>query len=71
MDDIIFEMKAINSSACTVSSKSRSQTLSYYDYDTNFCNQWNVLSRAGEIKTLAPNHCKFQPKNIEKTCAKY
>jgi|JI10StandDraft_1071094.scaffolds.fasta_scaffold295332_1 hypothetical protein len=71
VDDIIFEVQAINDSACHVSSKSRSQSLSYYDYETNFCNQWNVLSRVGTIKTLTPNHCNFQPDNNEERCAKY
>lgn len=59
VDDIIFEFKAINESACQVASKSRSQTMSYYDYDTNFCNMWNPLSRAGSVKTQTANHCRF------------
>lgn len=37
VDDIIFEYKQ-SGSDCVVNSKSRSQTLSYYDYETNYCN---------------------------------
>eukprot|EP00178_Gracilaria_changii_P004817 TRINITY_DN17840_c0_g1_i1.p1 TRINITY_DN17840_c0_g1~~TRINITY_DN17840_c0_g1_i1.p1 ORF type:complete len:159 (+),score=19.05 TRINITY_DN17840_c0_g1_i1:2-478(+) len=71
VDDIIFEMQPVNDATCTVNSKSRSQSFSYYDYNTNFCNMWNVLSRAGDMKSNVANHCKFQPDNIEKACAKY
>ena len=44
VDDIMFTVSpSTNNDTCTVTGKSRSQTLSYYDYETNFCNLYNVL----------------------------
>ena len=48
VDDIQFVYTAPDAAdfqkkGCTVSAKSRSQTLSYYDYNTNYCNMWNVF----------------------------
>ena len=71
VDDIIFEFTAVGDSACNVSSKSKSRTLSYYDYETNYCNMWNVLSRAGDMKDLKTNHCKWVPSDATTRCAKY
>ena len=43
VDDILFSVSGSGSS-CTVVGKSRSQSMSYYDYDTNFCNIYNVFT---------------------------
>ena len=78
VDDILFEYfgdsKDFQAKGCTVSAKSRSQSLSYYDYDTNFCNMWNVLKEvSGPGMTIKVDQCKFQPKEeeIAATCAVY
>ena len=47
VDDISFEFNGdpdnFQAPGCTVNGKSRSQTLSYYDYNTNYCNMWNLI----------------------------
>ena len=49
VDDIMFEYfgdpKNFRAPGCTVISKSRSQSISFYDDKTNFCNMWNVLEQ--------------------------
>ena len=35
---------------CKVEGKSRSRSLSYYDYDTNYCNMWNVFQQIPEAR---------------------
>lgn len=45
-DDIIFELKPSGNS-CIVNSKSRSESPSVYDYETNYCNQWTVHQKVG------------------------
>ena len=73
VDDIIF-MVGGDGSTCTVQSKSRSQTLSYYDYDTNFCNMYNVFRSSG-VAFSAPKvgDCKWVPADADltATCDKY
>ena len=39
VDDIIFELSSV-SGGCAVNMRSRSETLSVYDYSTNYCNRW-------------------------------
>ena len=70
VDDIIFQLTQ-SGPDCVVNAKSRSQTMSYYDYDTNYCNMWNVLSRSGTITDLSTSECKWVPDDITTTCAKY
>ena len=61
---------------CTVKAMSRSQTLSYYDYNTNYCNMWNVLETVGgadnqALKDVTTSDCKWVPEDPKTTCAKY
>lgn len=42
VDDIAFEF-VDGCDGCSIWARSRSQSLSYYDYSTNFCNMWNPL----------------------------
>lgn len=51
VDDIAFEFSA-SGSGCQVSSRSRSQSLSYYDYSTNYCNMWNPIKHSGAFQGL-------------------
>ena len=72
VDDIEFVSSGNSNGTCKISSKSRSQTLSYYDYDTNYCNMYNVLRQTGaSFSTPATNECKWVPDNAATTCNKY
>ena len=48
VDDVLFEFFGdptdFRVPGCTVKAKSRSQSLSVYDYNTNYCNMWNVIN---------------------------
>ena len=46
VDDIEFLLSGTGST-CTINAKSQSQSLSYYDYDTNYCNMYNVFKSSG------------------------
>ena len=76
VDDIIFEYfgnpKDFRVKGCKVKGRSRSQSLSYYDYDTNYCNMWNVFQQVKDsgIK-LEEEECKWAPKDPATACAKY
>ena len=74
VDDIIFEVKGAQNGGCTVSSRSRSQTLSYYDYNTNYCNMYNVVRMSGlGFSSLTDSNCKWNltPDNRDEVCNKY
>ena len=43
VDDVEFVLSEVAYRTCKVTAKSRSQSLSYYDYSTNFCNMYNVI----------------------------
>ena len=49
-------------SGCKITGKSRSQSLSYYDYYTNYCNMYNPLRKSGlDIHVPYTNNCKYEP----------
>jgi hypothetical protein len=75
IDDVIFELSGASAIAnsCKVLSRSRSRKLSYYDYDTNFCNMYNVFRTSGlTFSKVAPTKgsCKWVPDDL-KLCDKY
>lgn len=70
IDDIGFEFTESNGS-CTVTSKSRSETLSVYDYSTNYCNMWNVLNTTGVFANTKVHDCAYPAADPTTTCAKY
>ena len=70
IDDIIFETEASNGD-CLITSKSKSETLSYYDYETNFCNMWTVHNDVGGFSNLSTTECKFVPTDPVTRCAVY
>lgn len=70
VDDISFQF-ASTSAGCQVSSKSRSQSLSYYDFSTNYCNMWNPLKYTGSFQNLAVSDCKFPTDEPAVTCNTY
>ena len=74
-DDVEFTVATTGSNGtCAVQSKSRSQSLSYYDYDVNYCNQYNVIRSCG-LSFSAPttSECKWVPKpeDLTTTCDRY
>eukprot|EP00347_Sterkiella_histriomuscorum_P005487 403356427 len=70
IDDILFETSQKDSD-CVVTSKSRSQALSYYDYETNFCNMWAVHNTTNGFSDLTTNNCTFVPSDPKSRCAIY
>ena len=70
VDDIIFEFIPSGSN-CLVKSKSRSQSMSIYDYETNYCNMYNPHRYLGGFSNLATTECKYVPKDANETCNKY
>ena len=74
IDDILFVfLNSGNSTnpSCDVQSRSRSQTLSYFDYDTNYCNMWTVFQGVGGYQIIRTNKCEWIPDNAKKICAIY
>ena len=80
-DDVIFELEDVvveddglnQASYCKIEARSRSQSFSEYDFDTNFCNMWNVLSRVEGMGEVDITRCAYYPKDseIQTTCDKY
>lgn len=70
VDDIAFQF-AQTSAGCQVSSRSRSQSLSYYDYSTNYCNMWNPIKFTGAFSGLSVSDCKFPAEDPTTTCNIY
>ena len=71
--DFFGDSENFNAKGCKITSKSRSRTLSYYDYSTNYCNMWNVLQTIPEAKKTAvtTDSCKWVPEDPLTICAKY
>ena len=71
--DYFGDEKNFQAKGCRVEGKSRSRTLSYYDYNTNYCNMWNVFNQIPEAKNLTAqtDQCKWVPKDPATTCMKY
>ena len=59
---------------CTIVGKSRSQSLSYYDYNVNFCNIYNPLRGTGFdgdiTSSTKVSNCNF-PASSASTCDRY
>lgn len=68
VDDQIFEFSQ-KGQDCNVQARSRSQINSYYDYDTNYCNMWNVLNSIGGMTNQSVSNCNFRPDDDAVTCA--
>ena len=69
-DDQLFEF-ASNDTGCSVTGRSRSQSMSYYDYSVNFCNLWNVYNGTGNAFTYSVGKCGYPADDPATTCAKY
>lgn len=70
IDDQIFVLTQ-DGDNCNVAAKSRSRTNSYYDYDTNYCNMWNVLNSVAQFENLTTSECQWVPEDAVATCAIY
>ena len=73
VDDVEFVLSGTGET-CNVSAKSQSQSLSYYDYDTNYCNMYNVFRSSGvKFSPVTTSQCNWVPKpeDLEATCNKY
>ena len=73
VDDIEFTLTGTKA-VCSITAKSQSETLSYYDYDTNYCNMYNVFKKSGiEFTPVTTSECSWIPKpaDLEATCNKY
>ncbi len=76
VDDLTFWLDT-NGDRCEIVALSVSQPVSIYDYDTNFCNLWNLFFNAPFNFSVhygnEKDGCKFHPdQGKEKdTCAKY
>ena len=74
VDDIEFEFFGnpanFREQGCTVSAKSRSQSLSFYDYNTNYCNMWNVFKVVRDSgMSFESSECKWAPKDPQTACS--
>ncbi len=70
VDDILFKFEESDND-CIIHGKSRSQSLSIYDYDTNYCNLWNVITETGYHGEVKIDSCWFYPDTPKETCSKY
>ena len=73
-DDVMWTtVGAGTDTSCTIQAKSKSQSLSYYDYNVNFCNMYNPLRGTvfkGAITDAKVSSCKF-PATKDETCDRY
>jgi hypothetical protein len=62
VDDLTFSLKQ-DGANCQLSGASQSRPVSLYDYDTNFCNLWNVAVRTNtnKVGTEKFGSCPFHP----------
>ena len=73
VDDIEFTFTD-QGTKCQIDAKSRSQTLSYYDYNTNYCNMYNVIrSQPIQYTKVTTTECKWSPldSQVTATCTTY
>ena len=73
IDDIEFTLTGTGA-ICSIAAKSRSESPSYYDYDTNYCNMYNVFKSSGVAFTpVTTSECAWVPAaaDLEATCNKY
>ena len=71
VDDVLFEFVS-SSEGCQVNMKSKSETLSYYDYSTNYCNMYNVIRETFGVTfgDVTVSNCKFPASDLA-TCDTY
>ena len=72
VDDQLFELTS-TSTGCSVTGRSKSESMSYYDYSVNFCNLWNVYNGVGNTfnYSVPQGECPFPADDPVTTCARY
>eukprot|EP01013_Petalomonas_cantuscygni_P008701 TRINITY_DN2143_c0_g1_i1.p1 TRINITY_DN2143_c0_g1~~TRINITY_DN2143_c0_g1_i1.p1 ORF type:complete len:158 (-),score=16.18 TRINITY_DN2143_c0_g1_i1:280-753(-) len=75
IDDVNFSMQS-GPQGCSIEGHSRSRSRSVYDYDTNFCNMWNLFRGASFTYKYAISSrlsCPFYPSHGDEPsmCNKY
>merc|ERR1719329_550306 len=73
-DDVMWQTSAGTANSCSITAKSRSQSLSVYDYNVNFCNMYNPLRatnfKGDIVKDIKVSNCKY-PATDANTCDRY
>ena len=68
-DDVMWEFGDIVEGNCLIHAKSRSQSISVLDYNTNYCNIFNVFRMSGlDYSPLTTDSCTY---NDESACDEY
>ena len=72
-DNIQIEGDSEIDNECRIVGKSQSEVLSYYDYETNYCNIYNLLFTLDQFPCSAPvaKSCKWQPTEAARECLKH
>jgi hypothetical protein len=76
IDDIDFTFQGLEG-YCHINAKSRSQSPSYWDFNTNYCNMYNVFRSSAigfsGVSGLATSDCAWIPfpQDVEAACDKY
>ena len=77
VDDVMFQIVGSDNGKCDIVGKSRSQSVSYYDYNVNFCNMYNGLRIAQrdsglEFGDISNSKCSYGLTASDyKTCDRY
>ena len=71
-DNVFIFRQKTDGSGCKVTGKSVSQSVSFYDFETNYCNIWNPLTFAeGYFEIIeSGTDCKWQPEDPAKHCVR-
>merc|ERR1740117_389123 len=72
-DNVRFNFKADGDDKCKIAAESQSISLSYYDYNVDYCNMFNVLRTVYpdiQIKDVKESKCGYPADKIS-TCDRY
>ena len=69
-DDQLFLFSESNGT-CTVTGRSRSESVSMLDNGVNYCNLWNVYQAVGGDSIVNVSDCSVEPSNPVENCARY
>ena len=68
VDDLIFNIEKFDqeTQTCSVTSKSRSQSFSFWDFYVNYCSLRNVIEETGlEFSEPSVHNCRFEPNALK------
>eukprot|EP00347_Sterkiella_histriomuscorum_P000592 403375253 len=71
VDDTLFEFKQTQQ-GCKVRGRSVAQSVSFYDFETNYCNIWNVMyfAEGPRFKIVEDEDCQWKPKDPTTHCVR-